>query len=245
MLDWSLLLVIGGCALVQSLFGTGLLLFGTPALVLMHYPFPMALKILLPCSVAVNACQVWEDRREISGLGAEILKYTVPAIILGLGWVLLKGTSFPLRPVICGMLFFTALIRLRSGWVSGLRIVLARRRREWLVLTGLIHGLSNLGGGPLMLLTSTVFTTKESIRVHTAWGYMLMALSQIVLVEVMYSTSRPAGYVAYPVTALLVYFVLGRRTFRWTANAVFQGLLTGIILLFAILMALGAGSPTE
>ena len=237
MLDWSLLLVISGCALVQSLFGTGLLLFGTPALLLLGFPFPLALKILLPCSIVVNACQVWEDRREISGLGAEILKYTVPAIILGLAWVLHQGSSFPLRPVVCGMLFFTALIRLRSRWMSVLRSVLARRRREYLVLTGLIHGLSNLGGGPLMLLTSSLFATKESIRVHTAWGYLLMALSQIVLIEVMDSAPRPDGYAVYPATALLVYFVLGRRTFRWTANSVFQGLLTVLILVFAALMA--------
>jgi len=234
--DLTLLVVIAGCGLVQSLFGTGLLLFGTPALLMLDYSFPLALKILLPCSMAVNACQVWEDRRRLTRLAADIIRFSVPAILLGLAWVLNEGSSFPLRPIVAAMLFLTALTRLRAAWVDVLRKLLLRRRQLWLVLTGLVHGLSNLGGGLLMLFTSTVFPEKQTMRVHTAWGYLLMACAQLILLEWMNDTPRPVGYAACVGTALGSYFALGRLTFRQAGSVLFRHLLTGLMLCFAMLL---------
>ncbi len=50
----DILLTIFITAIVQSIFGTGVLLFGTPILLIFGYNFQIALIILLPTSVLIN-----------------------------------------------------------------------------------------------------------------------------------------------------------------------------------------------
>jgi uncharacterized protein len=45
-------------AAIQSVYGVGLLVFGTPVLLLLGLPFPEVLAYLLPCSIAISTLQV-------------------------------------------------------------------------------------------------------------------------------------------------------------------------------------------
>ena len=45
-------------AILQSIFGIGILFFGTPTLLLLGFPFAETLSVLLPASLAVSAFQV-------------------------------------------------------------------------------------------------------------------------------------------------------------------------------------------
>lgn len=47
-------------AIIQSLFGVGLLVFGTPTLLLLGYPFADTLAVLLPASLTVSLLQLWK-----------------------------------------------------------------------------------------------------------------------------------------------------------------------------------------
>ena len=58
MISLPVLLVVGLTASVQSMFGVGVLLFGTPALLILGHPFATALGILLPVSLTINILQV-------------------------------------------------------------------------------------------------------------------------------------------------------------------------------------------
>ena len=59
MMIFGLILVL---ALLQSLFGVGILLFGTPILLIMGYEYQEALMYLLPASAALSWSQVWDFR---------------------------------------------------------------------------------------------------------------------------------------------------------------------------------------
>ena len=54
------LLVVFVFAIVQSVVGVGLLVFGTPTLMLLGYGFEQTLAIVLPASLCVSAIQVSE-----------------------------------------------------------------------------------------------------------------------------------------------------------------------------------------
>src|SRR5689334_18088908 len=45
-------------AAIQSVFGVGLLVFGTPILLLIGFPFPVVLAYLLPCSLVISTLQI-------------------------------------------------------------------------------------------------------------------------------------------------------------------------------------------
>ena len=58
----DILLTIIFTSVIQSMFGTGVLLFGTPLLLLYGYDFQFALTILLPTSVMINIFQIIHPR---------------------------------------------------------------------------------------------------------------------------------------------------------------------------------------
>ena len=64
-MQWDILLTILLTATIQSLFGVGVLLFGTPILLVLGYDFLSVLTILLPISLAINLLQVSKDYRHI------------------------------------------------------------------------------------------------------------------------------------------------------------------------------------
>ena len=57
-------LIISVLSIVQSLFGIGLLVFGTPTLLLMGYPFPNTLAILLPAVAYDQLLHVLASHRQ-------------------------------------------------------------------------------------------------------------------------------------------------------------------------------------
>ena len=53
-MDAEIILVIIFVSFIQSIFGVGILLFGTPLLIILNHSFIETLTILLPISVLVN-----------------------------------------------------------------------------------------------------------------------------------------------------------------------------------------------
>ena len=164
MISLLLPLVILGCSLCQSLFGIGLLFFGTPLLLLLGYPFETALSYLLPCSIIVNLLQVIHGRKEISSFPLNILIYTLPFLILGLFLVLQYDTHLQLKPLIGSVLIFTGITRLFPKANQRTNQAISYALKPALSLMGLIHGMTNMGGGLLAAIVSTLFSDKKAIR---------------------------------------------------------------------------------
>ena len=62
---YYLVTIIAIFSVVQSIFGVGLLLFGTPTLLLLGYSYSETLWLLLPCSVTISLIQVVNDYKLI------------------------------------------------------------------------------------------------------------------------------------------------------------------------------------
>ncbi|WP_244115554.1 hypothetical protein [Burkholderia gladioli] len=56
--------IVALLAVVQSIFGMGVLVFGTPTLLLLGFDFTSVLGLLLPSSMAISAIQVATGRGE-------------------------------------------------------------------------------------------------------------------------------------------------------------------------------------
>ena len=57
-MNFDIALVILLTAFIQSIFGTGVLLFGTPILLIIGYDFFFVLSVLLPPSILINFLQL-------------------------------------------------------------------------------------------------------------------------------------------------------------------------------------------
>ena len=83
---FALAALIVALATVQSLFGVGLLVFGTPTLLLLGLPFDRVLLLLLPCSITVSALQVaTSGGLTLDPFRRQFLTFTTPTLIIATG----------------------------------------------------------------------------------------------------------------------------------------------------------------
>jgi hypothetical protein len=170
-------LVVSATSVIQSLFGVGVLLFGTPWLLLTGLEFIPTLQFLLPVSLSISVLQVIRDgeyveKRMLSRLGLLAL----PAIAITL-W----AASFyrPRLDLLVAAVVVSVALQERVRWIGRSLKGLLRYERAYMVMMGAVHGASNLGGG---LLTAWVYGSGlhgRAARGTVATGYLLFAVVQL------------------------------------------------------------------
>jgi hypothetical protein len=213
-------------AVVQSVFGVGLLVFGTPTLLLLGYPFDQVLAYLLPCSIVISALQVRAGGGlTLDPLRRKFLILTAPTVLIGTLTVLLVLGKVNVRPLVGAMLVATALLRL--GGAGERLYAFVRAHLDPLLLgLGVLHGLTNLGGGVLTVIVSSLETDKHRVRAQIAFCYGLMGIIQVVVVA---ATASVDWNLLLPVFAAATYAVVGRHAFAAVRGPTYQHSLTGLI----------------
>jgi len=165
-------------ATIQSIFGVGVLLFGTPILLLFGFDFITTLTILLPVSLIINSFQLVVSYKDIDFVFYKrMLIYTTPFIVLFLFFV--TSTELNINPFIgC----FLVLIALQKQFPKLNKQLHKFMKFEsiYLALMGIIHGLTNLGGSLLTAVIHNKELPKEKTRATIAVCYLTFALFQII-----------------------------------------------------------------
>ena len=78
------------------------------------------------------------------------------------------------------MLLLSGLIRIGKSF-NKMNDTLKKNTIKFHIFNGIIHGLTNMGGGFLALLSSSIFSDKINIRNNIAFGYLLMGILQYFL----------------------------------------------------------------
>ena len=233
----AVIVAVGVFAIVQSLFGVGLLLFGTPTLLLLGLPFELVLAYLLPSSIVVSALQIaTSGGLTLEPIRRQFLVYTAPALVAASACALVLGSPHQVRHIVGVMLLLTAVMRLTPSKAS-LTSFVRRHLRAFMLGLGIVHGVSNLGGGILTVVVGSCYEDKVSIRRHIAFAYGTMATIQLV---VLFVTGMPALYLPLwlllPVLAGATFLLLGQRVFRGASQGLYQHGLTAIIMSFAVVI---------
>ncbi|MEP6526589.1 MAG: TSUP family transporter [Nocardioidaceae bacterium] len=225
-------------AAVQSVFGVGLLVFGTPTLLLLGVPFEDVLAYLLPCSITVSTLQIaTSGGLTLTPIRRKFLFLTAPAVLVGTLLVLGLGKGADLKPFVGAMLLVTAAVRV----VGPVRVVvnqfIERRLGFFALALGLLHGLTNLGGGVLTSIVSAVHQDKSEVRRHIAFCYGMMAMIQLTTLLITTSVQvQPLLWVTLPVLAISSFTIVGRVLFRLAGQTAYQNLLTALIACFGVLL---------
>ena len=224
-------------SIVQSIFGVGVLVFGTPTCLLLGYPFEETLSYLLPASISISCMQVLHGKNEIK-LNKEFSLFTIPFIIIGLTLVLMKCFHLDIKILVGLMLILTGTIRLFSKIQKIMERFLRKQMILFLTGMGLIHGLSNMGGGLLTILSSSLFQDKREIRANIAYGYLIFATTQITVLAILNPSLFRLNIIVFPFISLLTYVCLGNSIFLKSREKMYHHLITvfiftyGLVLLF-------------
>ena len=223
----------------QSVFGVGLLLFGTPSLLLLGYSFTETLSYLIPCSITVSILQVYSNWTQIGTYRFNVFFYLLPMVALGLS-IILYTSAFNLYLIIGTMLLVTSVVRFFPQLNDLLGAILANNFKIGLAVIGLVHGLTNLGGAPLVAITSSIYNKKTKIQPNIAYAYLTMALVQIIVLVIVGDFIFSLVFLLLPVCSAIVYLVVGKFVFESTNETYFKNLMTLIIFLYGLILIYNA-----
>jgi len=234
-----ILVVVALFSVLQTFFGLGLLVFGTPTLLLMGYDFVTTLCYLLPASFAISFFQILTARPNHTVASKYLYLLTLPGIIIGL-WLTEVNllASWTVR-LVGGMLVLSAIIRLWPPSRNVLTIMMKRYSLVYHFLMGVVHGLTNLGGALLSILASGTHSQKESIRYMIAQYYLVFVGIQMMTLalfmghfEILIANSATA------VISTVVYFLTKNRRFISLSNPSYDVAWTLFIAAYGLLILL-------
>ena len=201
-------------ATIQSLFGVGVLLFGTPLLLLFGYDFITTLTILLPVSLIINSFQLVVSYKDIDFVFYKrMLIYTVPFIVLFLFFV--TSAELNINPFVGCFLVIIALQRQFPSIDKQIKKIM-KFEPIYLAFMGLIHGITNLGGS---LLTAIIFNkklSKDKSRATIAICYLTFALFQIITLYFI-NDNFNINFINYGIYWLLgagIFFIVDKQLFK-------------------------------
>ena len=230
--DTVLIIILSFSVLSQAIFGVGVLLWGTPALLLYGLSFEETLSALLPISIVISALQFLPHFKLVNKLNyKKFYFYSAPFLLIGLSTVLTTDRNVNLFVFIA--LIISGLLRLNA--LHKMLKIIEQKRDYLLPLIGYVHGISNLGGGLLVVWASMTEKSKLPHRTTVAFIYLNLACLQLVTLYLLH------GYIPILLTAVLFsisfYLTISRYIFVLIDNFVFDKLLT--ILIFSTAAIIG------
>ena len=185
---YYLVIIIAVFSIVQSIFGVGLLLFGTPTLLLLEYSYSETLWLLLPCSVTISLIQVVNDYKLIEAKKRAVY-LVIPTLVLSLALVVTYANGINITRIVGVLLLLIGVIRFSSKLQALLSSMVKKHIQIYYIIIGVVHGVSNMGGGPLSILMSTIYSKKEIIRANVAFIYLILAIFQLVVLSIISNAS--------------------------------------------------------
>jgi hypothetical protein len=223
----TVMAVIAVLSVVQSIFGMGVLIFGTPTLLLLGYDFVAAIAILVPASFAISLLQVATAGKHRVAVSPNLYLLCVPGIGVGL-WVV-QGSPLGswINYLIGAVLLISAALRLWGRSHRWLSNALKKHAMAYHLIMGLTHGLTNLGGALLAILAASQHHEKSAIRYTVAHYYLAFGAIQIVLIATLFGEAE-ALLKNLPMAgvAAAVYLLFGNRLFLRTKNPAYHHGLT-------------------
>ena len=201
------LIIIVSLVLIQSIFGVGLLLFGTPSLLLLGYDFANTINILMPVSISISVIQFFKSKNRDINFIKEYNLFCLPFLIFFLIIALKFNYIFNFKLIVALLLVISSLIILNKSKFSSFKKTFFKIKKLVLMGIGLIHGLTNMGGGFLAIYSTIVSrNNKEFSRYYICYGYLIMGIIQYSTVLMLNYDNLFFNKLYYVLLTLVIYF---------------------------------------
>ena len=192
---------------IQSIFGVGLLLFGTPSLLLIGYEYHEILNILLPASITISFLQVIKSKENINKSKKVFIYYCLPILILFTFIVLINKNLINFKLIISIILIFSSLCALNQNKIKNLKHIILKNNKIMLITIGFIHGVSNMGGSFLSIFSTITNENKHVSRKNIAYGYLMMGLIQYIILLSIYYHELNFNYFYFFILSILIFYI--------------------------------------
>ena len=231
---WEFIIILI-LSLFQSLFGIGLLLFGTPIFLFIGYDFESTLALLLPISVTISFLQIMYEKSSIRSLVSEYNIFCLPYLIIFLLFVIKLGNVIDIRTYVAAVLVISSILILNSNRIIGIDSFVLKYRKLSLVFIGTVHGFTNMGGSFLSMFSTVVTADRASARKYIAFGYLVMGTLQYITLLIFGTRHIDLDNLYYVIVPLVVFFPT-QNLFKKIDDSLFMNIITYIALIFGFLV---------
>ena len=223
------IILIALFCIFQSIFGVGLLLLGTPTFLLIGYDFFEVLNILLPYSIVISFLQIFVNKKKNFKFGKKILIHSIPFLILGL--IIVEYIQHKINFVLIVSIFLIVFSVLNIRNLKNKKIKIKNTNFS-LKFLGLFHGLTNLGGSLLTIISTNVHSDKNVIRYNISSGYFIFALFQLLLINVFFKQIN-FDYLNF-IWLPIIIFILSQKFFKKMNDKIYYTSLNIFTLFYGI-----------
>ncbi len=171
--------------IIQTIIGVGVLVLGTPILLLLNFNIIETISILLPLSILTSFINLLYFKFKKKKLDLTINKQIksfffficLPCILLGL--IILKkfGEILDFKTIVSVVLLFSIFLSTKK---EIFKKISNKGKKIILAIIGVVHGLTNSGGSLLSLLLVSR-NNKQNSRYNITYFYFLLAFAQYLL----------------------------------------------------------------
>ncbi|MBT2772743.1 TSUP family transporter [Halomonas sp. ISL-60] len=235
-LDLIILSVVLIFSVVQSILGMGLLVFGTPTLLLLGLPYSSCLAYLLPASIAISILQVRGDVKIEKNVAREFFTWSIVPLFISLAVVLSLDSNFKISLAVGVLMLATVLIKLSSRVEFLFASNVKNNFHLYLVTMGVIHGVSNLGGSVLSVISSVKYSEKTDVRRFISFCYLWFATIQLVVLFFFHYDKFTYVSLIVPVISSVAYIAIGKSMFKNIDSSKFNNIFVLFMLAYSLLL---------
>ena len=171
--------------IIQSIAGVGILVIGTPFLLIIDYNITDILSLLLPISIITSMINLIFFKLNKKKLNMKINSNTkylfffvcVPSIFVGIYFLQLFQNQINFKILVSVIIIISLILANSKIFISKINFQI---KILFLSLTGIIHGVTNSGGTLLSLFMSS-HLKKSNSRYSITFFYFFLALFQFLI----------------------------------------------------------------
>ena len=227
-------LIIFILCVFQSVFGVGLLLFGTPAFLMLDYDFITTLMTILPASITISFFQIIYKRNLKKNQMMKFNLHCLPFLFIFL--ILSINTNIiDIKICVSLLLIASSLITLSENKIIQWKKYIFNYKKYFLMFIGSIHGFTNMGGGFLSIFSSIIHgNDKFLVRSYIAYGYFIMGVIQFATILFFSNKQIEIMSLIYVIVPILVFFP-SQKFFGKINNLSFKKKISQIALIYGII----------
>jgi hypothetical protein len=184
--------------------------------------------------VTISLIQVVNDYKLIEAKKKAVY-LVIPTLVLSLALVVTYANGINITRIVGILLLLIGVIRFSSKLQALLGTMVKTHIQIYYIIIGVVHGVSNMGGGPLSILMSTIYSKKEIIRANMAFIYLILAMFQLVVLSIISNASLKSEVMLLIPIALISYVFTSKFISTKVNDKKYTFILNVMVLVYGVL----------
>ena len=228
--------------MIQSVAGVGVLVLGTPTLLLLDISLIETMNYLLPISIVTSLVNLIIMKLKINSLSYDKSRFIlffiicIPFVFVGLIILKLVNDLIKIDYLVAIIIILTLIFKKKISLIS--KNLSLKANKIILMIIGIIHGLTNSGGTLLSILLININTSKKRSRSEITLFYFFLALIQFVLFYFIFGITQNIYKYHLIILYIFIGIILGNICLKFTSDILFRKLIFFLAFISSISLIL-------